>query len=60
MPSPRHDFTDALLEQRLAELDDDEFDRLVARTRPPRPPSQKPPDEEATAAAVRSFMTKGR
>lgn len=26
---------DAALEQRIAELDDDQFDQLVARTRPP-------------------------
>jgi hypothetical protein len=29
---------DAALEQRIAELDDDSFDALVARTRPPRLP----------------------
>jgi len=27
---------DAALEQRVAELSDEQFDRLVARTRPPR------------------------
>ena len=44
--SPSHNFTDALLEQRLAELSDAEFDALVTRTRPPR--LDPPPEKRAT------------
>jgi hypothetical protein len=56
---PSKKFTTALLEQHLAELSDEDFDDLVARTRPPRLPSdEKPrPDGKLTAAdAVRVYM----
>jgi len=36
MTTSDYGINDAALEQRIAELGDDEFNRLVGRTRPPR------------------------
>ncbi len=43
------DYTSALVEQRIAELSDEEFQALVERTRPPK----LDPKEAATAALRR-------
>jgi len=59
---PSKKFTTALLEQRLAELTDEEFDDMVARTRPPRLLSDEKPrvdGKQATVDALRAYM-KGR
>lgn len=48
------DHIEHLVEQRLAELSDDEFDALVARTRPPR----LDPKEIAAAALRRKVRGK--
>jgi hypothetical protein len=42
---PSEEWTDALIEQRIAEMSDSEFDALIARTRPPT--------ETQSAASVR-------
>lgn len=34
---PDSEWTDALIEQRIAEMTDDEFAALIARTRAPQP-----------------------
>lgn len=47
---------DAALEQRVAELSDEQFDRLVARTRPPR---VDPADITASIRAKLAQMYKG-
>ena len=54
---PSHKFTDALLEQRLAELSDAEFDQMVARTRPPRldPPETRATGKQAAADALAAY-----
>ena len=48
--------SDSALEQRIAELSDDQFDRLVARTRPPR---VDPADITASIRAKLAQMYKG-
>lgn len=48
MPADYYGVTDAALEQRVAELSDEQFDALVARTRPPRLDAK-----EAAALALR-------
>ncbi len=47
------EYLNLLIEQRIAELSDDEFDQLCAKTRPPR----LNPVEAAKIAAAEAFRT---
>lgn len=52
MPTDDYGVTDAALEQRLAEMSDDEFNAVVARTRPPTV------DPDDVAASIRVKLAK--
>ena len=54
--SEDYGISDSALEQRIAELSDHDFDRLVARTRPPR---VDPQDITASIRAKLAQMYKG-
>lgn len=42
LPPADSEFTEALVEQRVAEMSDQEFAALCQRTRPPEPPTTNP------------------